>query len=180
MSTKPFISNLVENLGADPRFKFARIISTPEMPDEHIAFTKDTWSSVLKRGYSMLVNGSNESKINRTDKILLKIKSFITVCRGENLDEFSDEIFQNLKNKYKIHYNNYLDNNNLHNFNKHLTIINNSDFLSSNMKNSIDKAYEMLAHNAFLHQYEKYGMNKEDFIEALAFCEQIVYDYKTY
>ena len=35
----------------------------------------------------------------------------------------------------------------------------------------------MYEYNAFIHQYEKYGLEKADFIEAFAFCEQINYDY---
>ena len=36
---------------------------------------------------------------------------------------------------------------------------------------------ELMSVSAFIHQYEKYGLEKADFIEAFAFCEQINYDY---
>ena len=50
--------------------------------------------------------------------------------------------------------------------------------MNTNLKNSLNKAYEMYSNNAYIHQYEKYGMEKSDFMDAFAFCEGVVYDYE--
>ena len=71
----------------------------------------------------------------------------------------------------------YKDEHCINNYDKHLTILANSNLYSSNIKKCLNKAYEMYEYNAFIHQYEKYGLKKEDFIDAFSFCEQIISDY---
>ena len=61
--------------------------------------------------------------------------------------------------------------------NDNLTILANSNLYCSNIKKCLSKAYEMYEYNAFIHQYEKYGLKKEDFIDAFSFCEKIISDY---
>ena len=72
----------------------------------------------------------------------------------------------------------YKDEHNINNYDKHLTILSNSNLYSQNIKKCLSKAYEMYEYNAFIHQYEKYGLEKGDFIDAFSFCEQIIYDYQ--
>ena len=71
----------------------------------------------------------------------------------------------------------YKDEHCINNYDKHLTILANSNLYSTNIKKCLNKAYEMYEYNAFIHQYEKYGLKKEDFIDAFSFCEQIISDY---
>ena len=67
--------------------------------------------------------------------------------------------------------------NSINSYEKHLTVLSNSNYYCEDIKRTLSKAYEMYEYNAFIHQYEKYGLEKADFIEAFAFCEQINYDY---
>jgi hypothetical protein len=178
-NTRSCISDIVDTLGVDPRLKLFKIISTPEINKDNLVFTNNSWSSLIKRGYLMLINGSNEAKINWSEQYSVKIKSFMTFYRGRNLYEINDNshIFTNLANKLGVDYKENLDKNELNKYEKHLTILSNSSFLCNDLNKTINKAEDMLNYNAFLHQYEKYGMTKNDFIDALAFCEQINYDY---
>jgi len=61
---------------------------------------------------------------------------------------------------------------------KHLTIINNSNFLCEDIEKNLEKAGQMMKSGAFLHQYKKYGIETEDFLDAMAITEQILFDYK--
>lgn len=180
-STRSCVSDIVETLGADPRLKLFKIISTPEVNKDNVAFTNNSWSSLIKRGYLMLNNGSNESKINWSDQYNMKIKSFISFYRGRNLNEIKEHnsLFDNLANKLNIDYVEKFDKNELNKNEKHLTILSNSSFLCDDLGKTISKAEEMFNYNAFIHQYEKYGMSKNDFLDAFAFCEQINHDYNT-
>jgi len=170
-----FISEFVQFLGADPRLKFTRIISTPELPEEYLAFTKNSWSSLMNRGYHMLINNSNEAKINWNDKLILKIHAVMSIYRGKNLDEVEsgETGFKNFNNMSRENY----DTNQICKLEKHLTIVNNSNFLTNDLTNTLNKAENMFDHNAFIHQYEKYGMEKLDFLEAFSFCQQVNFDY---
>ena len=61
---------------------------------------------------------------------------------------------------------------------KHLTIVNNSNFLSQDLDKNLEKTGQMMKSGAFLHQYKKYGIETEDFLDAMAITEQILFDYK--
>jgi len=39
---------------------------------------------------------------------------------------------------------------------------------------------EMMQYKAYLHQYAKYGLEMPDFLDAIAFDEQINFDYSNY
>ena len=141
----------------------------------------------------------NTNKIN--------INSIFEIYRGKNIENMVDDInninnnitnqykgknnkFENLNNlndisclkKYCTDMNikeaRYKDERNINNYDKHLTILSNSNLYSQNIKKCLSKAYEMYEYNAFIHQYEKYGLEKGDFIDAFSFCEQIIYDYQ--
>jgi tubulin delta len=186
-TSKSFISEIIEELGGDPRLKFMRIISTPETPESHIPFTNNNWYSLIKRGYHMLINGSNESKIDWSLKQTVKIQSTIQLYRGRGLHELNElkENKTNLLDNINIEnphmkINERMDINEFNKYDKHLTILNNSNFLDESLKQTLGKAMNMYDNSAFVHQYEKYGMEKSDFLDAFAFCEQIRYDYNNY
>ena len=203
-----FISDIIYFLGVNPKLKFNQIISTPEVPPENLQFTNDSWNSLSKRGLQILKTGSNESKIDwsfyTTDKI--NVNSIIEIYRGKNVDKMIDDIKDNTtinsqfvgKNNKLEHVNNmndigclkkfcmdmniresrYKDEHSINNYDKHLTILANSNLYCKNIQKCLSKAYEMYEYNAFIHQYEKYGLEKGDFIDAFSFCEQIIHDYK--
>ena len=81
-------------------------------------------------------------------------------------------------NDMKVKEGRYKDEHNICGYDKHLTILANSNLYCTNIQKSLIKAYEMYEYNAFIHQYEKYGLEKGDFVDAFSFCEQIIHDYK--
>lgn len=162
-----------------------RIISTPEIPDEHLVFTNNNWNIILKKGFNLLITNTSEAKVSWNDNVNVKIKSLLALYRGRNLEDITDElssIVRGNNNKYNLSYDFYekKDRNEIKNNEKHLTLLSNSNFMSDNLSSTIYKAQNMLMNNAFVHQYEKYGMEKNDFLDSLAFCEQINFDYEHY
>ena len=142
----------------------------------------------------------NNEKVN--------INSIIEIYRGKNIENMVDDMnninnnmnsnlykgknnkFENVNNmndisslkKYctdmNIKESRYKDEHTINNYDKHLTILANSNLYCKNIQKCLSKAYEMYEYNAFIHQYEKYGLEKGDFIDAFSFCEQIISDYK--
>ena len=137
----------------------------------------------------------------------INVNSIIEIYRGKNVENMVDDtnnINNSAINKYKgknnkldninnmndigclknfclnsnIRESRYKDDHNINNYDKHLTILANSSLYCKNIQNCLSKAYEMYEYNAFIHQYEKYGLEKGDFVEAFSFCEQIIHDYK--
>ena len=45
------------------------------------------------------------------------------------------------------------------------------------MNNSVVRAWEMFNSRAYLHQYEKYGLEVDDFIDSFGMVEQMISDY---
>ena len=137
----------------------------------------------------------------------INVNSIIEIYRGKNVENMVDDtnnINNSAINKYKgknnkldninnmndigclknfcmnsnIRESRYKDEHNINNYDKHLTILANSGLYCKNIENCLSKAYEIYEYNAFIHQYEKYGLEKGDFVEAFSFCEQIIHDYK--
>ena len=97
----------------------------------------------------------------------------------ENVNNLNDiSCLKNYCNDMKIRESRYKDEHNINNYDKHLTILANSNLYCKNIQKCLSKAYDMYEYNAFIHQYEKYGLEKGDFIDAFSFCEQIISDYK--
>ena len=175
-----FISEVIYALGLNPKLKFNRIISTPEVSPENLKFTNNSWSSLVKRGCQMMGNRSNESRIDWTSKQTISNNSIISIYRGRNLNEIPTDSENNVIkhcNDNHIKCKQYRDVNGINGYEKHFTILSNSNYYSEDINRTLQKVYEMYEYNAFIHQYEKYGWEKSDFIEAFAFCEQVNYDY---
>lgn len=185
VKSKPFqlnsyISELIYFLGINPKLKFNRIISTPEIPPENLKFTNNSWSSLTKRGAQMMKNKSNESRIDWTNNQTISNNTVVSIYRGRNLNEIplnEENVLERACHESKIKSKVYKDVNSINSYEKHLTVLSNSNYYCEDIKRTLSKAYEMYEYNAFIHQYEKYGLEKADFIEAFAFCEQINYDY---
>ena len=126
------------------------------------------------RNIENIVNEVNSNNINPTNNLY----------KGKNSAKFDNVVNMNdisLIRKYceekNIKLYGYKDEHCINNYDKHLTILANSNLYCSNIKKCLSKAYEMYEYNAFIHQYEKYGLKKDDFIDAFSFCEQIISDY---
>ena len=97
----------------------------------------------------------------------------------ENVNNLNDiSCLKNYCNDMKIRESRYKDEHNINNYDKHLTILANSNLYCKNIQKCLSKAYERYEYNAFIHQDEKYGLEKGDFVDAFSFCEQIISDYK--
>ena len=153
-----FISELIYFLGINPKLKFSRIISTPEVPLENLKYTNNTWLSLTKRGAQMMKNHSNESKIDWSNNQTVSNNSVISIYRGKSLSSIPEDdnmIIKSCKdNNTKLKE--YKDINSINSYEKHLTLLTNSNYYCQAIKKTLQK---------------------DDFIEAFSFCEQIIYDY---
>ena len=126
------------------------------------------------RNIENIVNEVNNNNINPSNNLY----------KGKNNAKFDNVVNMNdisLIRKYceekNIKLYGYKDEHCINSYDKHLTILANSNLYCSYIKKCLSKAYEMYEYNAFIHQYEKYGLKKDDFIDAFSFCEQIISDY---
>ena len=185
-----FISELIYFLCPNPKLKFVRLISTPEISEDNLKFTNNNWNSLIKRAAQMLKNYSNESKVDWTQNELIKNFKCACIYRGKNLNDINNNINNNnnennnnvndiklLTNKQNCDFIEYKDINIVNKYEKSVTLLSNCNFFNKQIENTLNKAKEMYMYNAFVHQYEKYGMSKDDFLEAFIFNQQIISDY---
>ena len=126
------------------------------------------------RNIENIVNEVNNNNTN-TGNNLYKGKNNAKFDNVVNMNDIS--LIKKYCEEKNIKSYGYKDEHCINNYDKHLTILANSNLYCSNIKKCLSKAYEMYEYNAFIHQYEKYGLKKDDFIDAFSFCEQIISDY---
>ena len=64
-------------------------------------------------------------------------------------------------------------------YEKSATLISNSQSLVKPLDNVIKRAWNMFASRAYVHQYNKYGLTDDDFVDSFGYLEQILTDYAT-
>lgn len=70
-----------------------------------------------------------------------------------------------------------LDNHSFGGYHRSATLLDNSQLFVEPFDKIISRCTNMLSQNAYVHQYEKYGLSKEEFIEKLAVMEGIQQNY---
>ncbi|XP_077152309.1 tubulin delta chain isoform X2 [Ranitomeya variabilis] len=64
-------------------------------------------------------------------------------------------------------------------YEKSATLMSNSQGLLKPLDNIVGKAWNMFASKAYVHQYTKYGIEEEDFLQSFTTLEQIISSYST-
>ena len=137
--------------------------------DENNEFAKKT------RKIVEIFRGKKADEIVAEGNINSGLKNFKGNREINNPNDVS--ILKDYCNENNIKVMTFKDNNILNDYEKHLTLLSNSNLYCNKIRSCLNKAYEMFEYNAFVHQYQKYGLEKGDFMDAFAFCEQIIYDY---
>eukprot|EP00794_Sanderia_malayensis_P015594 gene15594-17167_t len=65
------------------------------------------------------------------------------------------------------------------NYEKSATLVSNSQSFVKPLNHVIQRAWNMFAGRAYVHQYNKYGLTDNDFIDSFGYVEQILADYES-
>ena len=63
-------------------------------------------------------------------------------------------------------------------YEKSATLLSNSQSFIKPLDTVLKNAWNMFASRAYLHQYNRYGLSDDDFVDSFGFIEQILADYK--
>ncbi len=63
-------------------------------------------------------------------------------------------------------------------YEKSAVLLSNSQSPIGSLDNMVGKAWKMFASRAYIHQYTKYGLTEEDFVDSFGCLEQVVSSYK--
>ena len=66
----------------------------------------------------------------------------------------------------------------VNNYDKSAILLSNSQSVIAPLDRVIDRAWQMFAHRAYIHQYMKHGLSEEDFVDSFVCLEQVIENYK--
>ncbi|XP_027136369.1 tubulin delta chain isoform X1 [Larimichthys crocea] len=191
------LGELVSSLACHPEYKLLSVSTIPQMPSASIAYSTFSWPGLLKHLRQMLISNTKmEEGIDwqvrptagseRTSS--LTAPSFNTslanllILRGKDVYSAETGAFED-----PALYTSWLSSQEAFNlwkspvpFNKYeksATVVSNSQALLRPLDNIVGKAWNMFASRAYIHQYVKFGISEEDFLDSFTSLEQVISSY---
>ncbi|XP_028628256.1 tubulin delta chain isoform X2 [Grammomys surdaster] len=148
------LGDLMEHLVPHPEFKMLGVRNIPQMSAESLAYSTFTWAGLLKHLRQMLISSAKMEEEGFKDPALYT--SWL-----EPVDAFSVWKTQRAFDKYE----------------KSAALVSNSQLLVKPLNMIVGKAWNMFSSKAYIHQYTKFGMEEEDFLDSFTLLEQVVASY---
>ncbi|KAF3816730.1 hypothetical protein GH733_014078, partial [Mirounga leonina] len=190
------LGDLMENLVPHPEFKMLGIRNIPQMSENSLAYSTFTWAGLLKHLRQMLISNSKmeegidwqvrpplpglptlgKASLNRGLHFNMSIANLV-ILRGKDvhsadLGGFKDSALYtswlepiNAFSAWKTHRA-------FSKYEKSAALVSNSQFLLKPLDTIVGKAWNMFASKAYIHQYTKFGMEEEDFLDSFTLLEQ--------
>ncbi|XP_074079664.1 tubulin delta chain isoform X1 [Macrotis lagotis] len=148
------LGDLMESLVPHPEFKMLGLRNIPQMSENSLAYTTFAWAGLLKHLRQMLISNAKMEEGDFKDPALYT--SWL-----QPSDAFSEWRTHRAFNKYE----------------KSAALVSNSQFLLKPLDTIIGKAWNMFASKAYVHQYTKFGIEEEDFLDSFTVLEQVLASY---
>jgi len=156
--------------GKHPSYKYVTTQTVPQMPTQSLTFSTNTWTGLVKQTGHILQQGHLAS---------------LSTLRGKGSKEFLQHNHKHLFNTLdsKTSLNSWIENpisfryDEFNHRDKSISVVSNSRAISTPLNSIATKFSRMFSTNAFVHQYEKHGVSRDDMELALASVEQTIYDY---
>ncbi|XP_070338970.1 tubulin delta chain isoform X4 [Equus asinus] len=197
------LGDLMENLVPHPEFKMLGVRNIPQMSENSLAYSTFTWAGLLKHLRQMLISNAkmeegidwqirpplpglpNLSKMSLNKELHFNTSiANLLILRGKDVHSADLEGF-----KDPALYTSWLEPVNAFNvwrtqrafskYEKSAALVSNSQFLVKPLDMIVGKAWNMFASKAYVHQYTKFGIEEEDFLDSFALLEQVVASYCT-
>eukprot|EP00742_Colponemidia_sp_Colp-10_P008839 GILJ01009599.1.p1 GENE.GILJ01009599.1~~GILJ01009599.1.p1 ORF type:complete len:434 (+),score=41.07 GILJ01009599.1:58-1359(+) len=192
-TTRHSMRSIIRHLCSHPSYKLLTVRCIPQVPQSSIDFTSDAWSALLKRLLQMLmVDHHTEEGLNWRIKLdegrtlpesvpyNRSISNWL-VLQGKESETASFDQFAHPKlypswalDPLSVTVGSHM----LGKQEKTATLLSNSQSILRPLDRLTGRAYEMFAANAYLHQYEKHGLLKTEFVEHFAHLEQSLQNYR--
>ncbi|XP_063258894.1 tubulin delta chain isoform X2 [Prinia subflava] len=191
------LGDLLEPLVPHPEFRMLGLRNVPQMPESSLPYSAFSWPGLLKHLRQILIaNAHMEEGIDwqvrppqpgsstSTNKPLHFNTSIanLVILRGKDVHSVDVGSFQD-----PSLYTSWLNPQDAFNawktpraFNKYeksAALVSNSQFLLKPLDRIVAKAWNMFASKAYLHQYTKFGIQEEDFLDCFTTLEQVISSY---
>ncbi|NWT29574.1 TBD protein, partial [Cardinalis cardinalis] len=192
------LGDLMETLVPHPEFRMLGLRNIPQMPESSLPYSTFSWPGLLKHLRQMLIaNAQMEegidwqvrppqpgSSIPCTNKPLHFNTSIanLLILRGKDvhsvdLGGFQDPSLYTSWLNPQDAFNAWKTPRAFNKYEKSAALVSNSQFLLKPLDSIVGKAWNMFASKAYLHQYTKFGIQEEDFLDCFTTLEQVISSY---
>uniref|UniRef100_A0A8C0LRV4 Tubulin delta chain n=1 Tax=Canis lupus dingo TaxID=286419 RepID=A0A8C0LRV4_CANLU len=196
-----FTGDLMENLVPHPEFKMLGIRNIPQMSENSLTYSTFTWAGLLKHLRQMLISNSKMEEginwqvrpplpglptlgkvsLNRELHFNTSIANLV-ILRGKDvhsadLGGFKDPALYTSWLEPIDAFNVWKTQRAFSKYEKSAALVSNSQFLLKPLDTIVGKAWNMFASKAYIHQYTKFGIEEEDFLDSFTLLEQVVASY---
>ncbi|XP_051253683.1 tubulin delta chain isoform X2 [Dicentrarchus labrax] len=191
------LGELVSALTCHPEYKLLSVCTIPQMSSSSIAYSAFSWPGLLKHLRQMLISNTkmeegidwqvrppagSERTRSLTGPSFNTSLANLLILRGKDVYSAETGGFED-----PALYTSWLPSEEAFNlwkspvpFNKYeksATLVSNSQALLRPLDNMVGKAWNMFASRAYIHQYIKFGISEEDFLDSFTSLEQVISSY---
>ncbi|NWR42538.1 TBD protein, partial [Regulus satrapa] len=192
------LGDLMESLVPHPEFRMLGLRNIPQMPESSLPYSTFSWPGLLKHLRQMLIANAHMeegidwqvrppqpgSSIPSTNKPLHFNTSIanLVILRGKDvhgvdLGRFQDPSLYTSWLNPQDAFSAWQTPRAFNKYEKSAALVSNSQFLLQPLDNIVGKAWNMFASKAYLHQYTKFGIQEEDFLDCFTTLEQVISSY---
>ncbi|XP_055957925.1 tubulin delta chain isoform X3 [Patella vulgata] len=185
---------ILHHLVGHPEYKLLTIRNIPQMSDRSMEFSSFHWPGLLKHLRQMLVadaameegidwqvnagdetpRGSVQHNRSLANMLVLRGKDVISTDTSSYLDP---KLYTSWTDP-ELGFSKLIQPRAFNSYEKCAALISNSRSPIRPLNHIIDKAWNMFAARAYVHQYTQHGLNEEDFIDGFVTLEQVLASYK--
>nr|XP_019591960.1 PREDICTED: tubulin delta chain isoform X1 [Rhinolophus sinicus]XP_019591961.1 PREDICTED: tubulin delta chain isoform X1 [Rhinolophus sinicus] len=196
------LGDLMENLVPHPEFKMLGVRNIPQMSENSLAYSTFTWAGLLKHLRQMLISNAKmeegidwqvrpplsglpnlgKTSLNKELHFNTSIANLL-ILRGKDvhsadLGGFKDPALYTSWLAPDNAFNVWKTQRAFSKYEKSAALVSNSQFLVKPLDVIVGKAWNMFASKAYIHQYTKFGIEEEDFLDSFTLLEQVVASYR--
>ncbi|XP_042298780.1 tubulin delta chain isoform X2 [Sceloporus undulatus] len=196
------LGSLMEVLVPHPEFKMLGLRNIPQMSENSLPFTTFAWPGLLKHLRQMLIaNAKMEEGIdwqvrppapglpapqkespNRTVRFNTSIANLVTLrgkdVQSADLGGFRDPaLYTSWLNAPEDTLTIWKTPRAFNRYEKSASLVSNSQFLLKPLDGVVGKAWKMFASKAYVHQYAKFGLDEDAFLDSFTTLEQVISSY---
>ncbi|XP_036415744.1 tubulin delta chain [Colossoma macropomum] len=191
------IGELLSSLVCHPEYKLLSLCNIPQMSHTSLAYSAYTWPGLLKHLRQMLIasarmeegidwkvsvpSSGGESTRNRQMGFNRSLSNLL-ILRGKDVssadtDGFKDPALYVPWVPPDGTFSSWTSPVPFNGYEKSATLVSNSQFLLKPLDNIVRKAWNMFVSRAYVHQYTKFRISEEDFLDSFSMLEQIISSY---
>ncbi|XP_072101023.1 tubulin delta chain isoform X1 [Mobula birostris] len=197
------LGDLLESLVTHPEYKLLGLMNIPQMSDISLQFSTFTWSGLLKHLRQMLMANTKmeagidwrvklpliglppAAKVSQNKELQINMSlANLLILRGKGVQEadagsFQDRALYTSWMPVDTAFNLWRTSVPFNKYEKSATLVSNSQCLLKPLDCAINKAWDMFASRAYVHQYVKHGISEEEFLDSFTTMEQVIASYSS-